>query len=151
MHSRIFQLSKKPEDYIDSGYYDYDHWFTNSVADYVSDGCNRDEDIKWLQNCVNGITFGKDEDGEYLIIENKNEYFAKAFARFKVLLNDIKDCTIEDFAKGIQEIWIMKNLHEEKWGFYVEVNDELMPFDNFVRVYNKKEKFYIGGTVDYHY
>lgn len=153
MHSRIFQLSKKPigrEDYITEMNY-WNHWFLHSVADYVTDDCDRNEDIEWLQNATNGISFGKDEYGEYLVIESKAEYFEQAFTRFKELLNDIKYCTIEDFAKGIQEVYIMKNIHEEKWGFYVEINDELMPFDNFIRAYNVQDKFYIGGTVDYHY
>lgn len=153
MHSRIFQLSKEPikkEDYIDEGCYAYDNWFLNSVADYVSDGCDRDEDIKWLQDCVKGITFGSDENGEYFVIESKEEYFARAFERFKELLDSIKDCTIQDFTTEIQELWIMKNIYEDKFGFYVDICDELMTFDHFVRVFSEQDKFYIGGTVDYH-
>lgn len=153
MHSRIFQVSKKPierKEYLDAGYYDYDHWFTREVADYVSSDCNRAEDIKWLQNCVDGITFGKDENGEYFIIESKVKYFEDAFKKFAELLNNINKCTVEDFAKGIQEVWIMRNVYEDKFGFYVDINDELMPFDHFVRLYNEKEKYYIGGTIDYH-
>ena len=48
MHSRIFQVSEKPidkADYIGESDY-WDHWFTNSVADYVSEDCYRDEDLK---------------------------------------------------------------------------------------------------------
>lgn len=153
MHSRIFQISKKPierKEYIDSGYYEYDHWFTREIADYVSSDCNRDEDIKFLQNCSKGIAFGKDENGEYFIIENKEEYFASAFEKFKKLLDDIKDCTIKDFTTEIQEFWIMKNIYEDKFGFYVDINDELMTFDHFMRVFSEEDKFYIGGTVDYH-
>lgn len=153
MHSRIFQVSKQPikkEDYIGSDYYDYDHWFFHSIADYVSDDCYRNEDIQWLQDCVNGITFGNDDNGEYFIIENKEEYFESAFKKFKELLDSLKDCTIKDFTTEIQEFWIMKNVYEDKFGFYVDIDDELMTFDHFIRVFSEKDKFYIGGTVDYH-
>lgn len=48
MHSRIYQISKTPidrDDYIEESKY-YDHWFLNSVADYVDDDTNRDDDIE---------------------------------------------------------------------------------------------------------
>ena len=67
MHSRIYQISKTPidrDDYIEESNY-YDHWFTSSIADYVSGDTNRDDDIEWLQNCyVNkGLSFGQDKNG----------------------------------------------------------------------------------------
>lgn len=153
MHSIIFQVSEKPidkADYIDESNYIYDHWFTNSVADYVSNSCYRDEDLKWFEDCAKGITCGKDENGEYFIITSKEEYFESAFNRFKKLIDDIKDCTINDFAEGIDEIWSIKNVYEDKYGFYVDIDDDLMSLDSFVRLCNKNVKYYIGGTVDYH-
>lgn len=152
MHSRIFQISKQPikeEDYIDESNY-YDHWFTNSIADYVSDNCNRNEDIKWLKDASKGIIFGNDENGGYFIIESKEEYFEDAFKKFKELLGKVADCTIQDFVNGIHEMWLLKTFYEEKFGFYVDLDGELLSFDSFIRYCAIEEKYYIGGTIDYH-
>ena len=75
MHSRIYQISTNPihkDDYIDESNY-YDHWFTNSVADYVNGDTNRADDIKRLKSCYDnsGLLFGVDNDGEYFIVEDK--------------------------------------------------------------------------------
>ena len=152
MHSRIFQVSMEPidkDDYIEESYY-YDHWFTNSVADYVSDDCDRKKDIQWLKDCVNGIAFGYDDHGVCFVVKSKEEYFSRAFDAFKNVLERIKDCTIEEFATGIDGMWKLKDLYEEKFGFYVDADGELMAFDSFVRHCTVGRKYYIGGTVDYH-
>lgn len=157
MHSRIFQVSKEPidkEDYIDESNYIYDHWFTNSVADYVSNSCYRDEDLKWFEDCYEekGIKFGVDDNGEYLIIESKVKYFEKSFKRFKELLEKINSYDITGFTKGIDEFWELKNEYEEKYGFYIHLDgDELMTLDDFARTHPENVKFYIGGTIDYHF
>ena len=153
MHSRIFQVSMEPIDkneYITESDY-YDHWFTNSVANYVSDDCDAYDDVKWLQDCVKGITFGGDENGVYLIIKDKEKYFEDAFRQFKATLDVLKGCTIQDFTKGILDMYGLKNAYEEKFGFYVETEDNgLITMDNFIRIYPENEKFYIGGTINYH-
>lgn len=153
MHSRIFQISKEPidkADYIDSGYYDYDHWFTNSVADYVSDDCNRDADIEWLKSCAKGLIFDKDNYGDYFVVKNKEDYFESKFKTFQTSLDKIKECTIEDFSNGMLGIWSLKNAYEEKFGFYVDVDGEVISFDSFVRCFAVNEKWYVGNTLDYH-
>lgn len=153
MHSRIFQVSMEP---IEKDYYicesDYwESWFLNSIADYVNDDCDRTEDIQWLKDCCdNAMTFGQDKNGDYFIINSKTKYFEKAFERFKLALDKIKDTTIDDFAQGIFEVWQLKNAHEDRFGFYADVDGELMTFDAFVRLCATGEKYYIGGTIDYH-
>lgn len=152
MHSRIFQVSLNPIsdlDYITESDY-WDHWFTNSVADYVNGDCDRNNDIKWLTKCAKGYTIGSDENGEYLIITSKTEYFSLAFKYFKETLDKIKDYTVENFAQGFHEMWSLKNAYEEKFGFYVDADGELLSFDSFVRLCAEGEKYYIGGTIDYH-
>jgi hypothetical protein len=155
MHSRIFQVSEKPidkADYIGESDY-WDHWFTNSVADYVSEDCYRDEDLKWFEDCYehHGIEFGKDDNGEYLIIKSKHKYFENNFAKFMETIDKISTYTIDDFINGIFEMWHLKNAYEEKFGFYIEVDGYgLITMDNFVRELPENVKFYIGGTIDYH-
>ena len=153
MHSRIFQVSLEPIDewdYITESYY-WDHWFTREIADYVDDATNRDDDIKWLMECCDGFTFNKDDKGEYFIVEDKEVYFKKNFERFMQTIDKIKDYTLEDFSKGFFEMWELKDAYEDKFGFYVDADGEVMNFDSFVRGCAKDAKYYIGGTLDYHW
>lgn len=155
MHSRIFQVSTEPidkADYITESDY-YDHWFTHSIADYVNGNCYRDEDLKWLEDCYDekGIKFGVDDNGEYLIIESKKAYFENSFNKFMETLDKIKNYTIDDFAQGFFEMWILKESYEDKFGFYMDTEDNgLITIDSFVRTYPENVKVYIGGTIDYH-
>lgn len=156
MHSRIFQVSTEPidrDEYITESDY-WDHWFTNSIADYTSDRCNRADDIEWLKDCYEekGIEFGKDGSGEFLIIRNKVKYFEKAYGRFQELLEQIGKYDMFHFINGIDEMWSLKNEYEEKFGFYMDTDDNgLITLDNFVRTYPENVKLYIGGTIDYHF
>lgn len=152
MHSRIFQVSMEPihkGEYISESDY-YDHWFTNTWADYVSDDCNREDDIKWLAECAKGYVVNKDAHGDYLIVYNKEDYFADAFETFKEELIKIGCPTLTEFASGI-DLYRLNSSYEEKCGFYVDVDGELMTFDAFVRGCAQGEQCYIGGTVDYHF
>ena len=160
MHSRIFQLSETPideADFIEESYY-FDHWFTREIADYVNGDTNRDDDINWLKSFANGVEFGCDGDGEFLIVNSKEDYFASSFETFKQCLDKVNQkCNIEDFVKGVGEMWSLKNAHEDRFGFYVDVCYEagcvgdMMSFDEFVRGANVGIKYYIGNTIDYHF
>lgn len=153
MHSRIFQVSLEPIDkwdYIEESDY-WDHWFTREIADYVDDDTNREEDIKWLISCCDGLILHKDDKGEYFIVKNKEAYFAKKFERFTQTIDKIKDYTLKDFTEGFFEMWGLKDAYEDKFGFYVDADGEVMNFDSFVRACAKDEKYYIGGTIDYHW
>lgn len=152
MHSSIFQVSETPiekSDYIRESDY-WDHWFTNTHADYVAES-DREEDIKWLKEIgYKGIEFGEDEHGEFLIVTSKTDYFAKKFMRFATALADISKMTLADFASARASIWKLEDAFEDKYGFYIDVDDELLTFDEFVRYCGNGDKYYIGGTVDYH-
>lgn len=98
MHSRIFQVSMEPieeENYICEAEY-CDHWFTREIANYVSDDCDRDGDIKRLANIAKGYSVGEDDNGEYIIITNKEEYFSYAYVKFMEALNKIGKPTLEE-------------------------------------------------------
>lgn len=152
MHSRIFQVSLDPiatEDYIEESLY-WDHWFVNEIADYITDS-DRSEDIKWLKGCYDGLTFGKDNNGDYFIVESKEQYFQPKFKRFKNEVDSIKSCTLGEFTKEIGAVWELKNAYEDRFGFYVDLNGELFNFDTFIRICVPQGKYYIGGTIDYHF
>ena len=156
MHSRIFQVSINPiekADYIDESHY-CDHWFTNQIADYVSDNCNRNDDIEWLKNCINGCGFGADNYGEYLVVNSREEYFNNAFEDFKEIVDRLSVVTLQEFTnkyKVSYDVWAIKNTYEDKNGFYIDADGELMPFDKFIRWCAIGEKYYFGATIDYHY
>ena len=157
MHSRIFQVSTEPIekcDYIIESDY-WDHWFTNSFADYVNDDCDREYDISWLDSCYGTdiLEFGVDNNGNYFIIKNKQKYFEGKYNRFVETIEKIKNCTIDEFIKSIgHEIWTLKDAYEDKFGFYIQTSENgLITLDSFMRAYPEGTKFYIGGTIDYHY
>lgn len=158
MHSRIYQTSTTPidrDDYIDEGHY-YDHWFTNSVADYVNGDTNRDDDIEWLQNCYGdkGLSFGRDDNGEYFIVEDKTKYFESNFVKFQNELKELSKKTLEDFMIGERNMlfYRIKELYNDEFGFYVQ--DDFCgcsTFDSFMRYATVGTKYYIGATIDYHF
>ena len=155
MHSRIFQVSMEPinkADYIVESDY-WDHWFTNTWADYVSEDCDRKDSIEWLKNCyeTKGIKFGTDDNGEYFIVKNKQAYFENSFKAFTDILEEIAKYTIEDFTYGFIEMYSLKQAYENKYGFYVDADGELMTLDSFIRGCATGEIYYIGNTIDYHF
>jgi len=157
MHSKIYQISTTPIDkcnYIEEDDY-YDHWFTNSIADYVSENTDRDDDIKWLEDCLcnEGLSFGTDNNGEYFIVSNKAKYFESKFEEFKKMLKELSNATFDDFI-GYQcdsQMYRLREVYEDKFGFYVDQDGDLMVFDEFIRRSHGSEKYYIGATIDYHF
>lgn len=158
MHSRIFQISKQPigeSDYIEESRY-WDHWFTNSHADYVSDETNRAGDIEWLRSCYSNreLAFGIDDGGEYFTIEDKTKYFAPKFEEFQKIIKQLTDSTLDNFAtaKLEMDVYRLNSAYEDKHGFYVDGDScGLCSLDDFIRWNDKGEKFYIGATIDYHF
>lgn len=158
MHSRIYQISKDPilvEDYICEHDY-YDHWFTNSVADYVNGDTNRADDIAWLKECYEncGLIFGVDGGGEYFIIEDKTKYFADKFASFQKALETLGAMTVEEFSCNSQLHRAYSSLvfaYNDDLGFYVDEDNFPRSLDEFVRGNEVGTKFYIGATIDYHF
>ena len=158
MHSRIFQISKNPidkEDYIEESNY-WDHWFTNSVADYVNGDTDRDNDIQWLKNCYGdtGLSFGVDNGGEYFIITDKAKYFASNFETFQKTLKELSEITLDDFVNGQcgVQMHILKSTYDDDLGFYVDGDDTgMQTFDDCIRYSENGTKFYIGSTIDYHW
>lgn len=153
MHSIIFQVSMDPIkkcDYITESDY-WDHWFTREIADYVSDSKRRTTDIDLLVLCKKGINVSADTYGEFLIITDREKYFQTAFDSFKKAVENIKDFTITEFINASSyDIWKVSNAYEDKHGFYINADGELITLDEFVRSCALNEKYYIGGTLYYH-
>ena len=158
MHSRIYQISKEPIqkcDYIEEDNY-YDHWFTNSIADYVNGNTDRGDDIKWLKDCCEdkGLSFGSDDNGEYFVINDKMKYFTQNFEAFQKALKKLSNTTFDDFVSGESGIFLyrLKEAYNDKFGFYVECEScGCETFDGFMRCAEVGVKYYIGATIDYHF
>lgn len=158
MHSRIYQISKEPIykcDYIEEDYY-HDHWFTNSIADYVNGNTDRDDDIKWLKDCYEkyDLSFGVDGNGEYFVVNDKTKYFAQNFEEFQKALKELSSATFDDFVSGKCGIFLyrLNEAYNDKFSFYVECEGcGCETFDEFMRYAEVGTKYYIGATIDYHF
>lgn len=160
MHSRLYQISKTPidrDDYIEEDKY-YDHWFTSSVADYVDGDTDRDDDIEWLQNCYGnkGLSFSKDDSGEYFIVEDKTKYFEAKFKEFQKELKELSEKTLDEFMSGESDMsmYRLKTSYDDDCNFYIDDNYEyhgVATFDRFMRSATEGTKYYIGATIDYHF
>lgn len=155
MHSRIIQLevtaidkSNLMEDY------NIPDWFTEGVADYVAES-DRKEDLKWIKDAI----FGSSKHAGLYETENlveihdiqafQEDYFR---GRYNTLQDEVAKMTLNDFTNGFQAYRIA-SLARDRFGFYIYINSELMPVDDFIRSLDmlNQKVFYIGGTLDYHY
>ena len=152
MHSRIFQASMEPikeNDYMCEADY-YDHWFTKEWADYVSDECDRDTSIEWLKDCAKGYIVSEDDNGNYFVVTNKEEYFKDSYDAFMNALDELGKPTLKEFVNGFS-LYSLRNAYEDKGGFYIDADGELMTFDEFIRECAANEKYYLGAVLDYHF
>lgn len=159
MHSRIFEVSTEPipqDEYMTDSYFDYDHWFFKTIADYVMDDEHREGSVKWL---LDSLAVG---DGLVTIEGDSfqlHEGFHTAYwnGRHRAFLEKAEamgNITAEQFAEGGASMLLYQaaELHEDKFGFYVVArdDDDLITIDEFIRYAQIGRRYYIGGTVDYH-
>lgn len=158
MHSRIFQISKKPvEDRIsEDRYYD---GFVGRIADYVDELDTEEqlESIRWLAETP-GIRV-KDIEGETTItIVDKKAYFAGKLAEFQNVLKELEKTSLENFIANSGTVdygvWQMSESYEDTFGFYVDDYDEqfgIITLDKFMRKADEGSVWYIGAVTDYHF
>lgn len=155
MHSRIIQISKEKidkDDYIEES----DYWdnFVGPIADYVSEDTDRDGDIEWFVEILkDSIEYNKDE--ESFTIKDRKKYFERSYDKFMKILNEISDTmTLDKYMSPCDTvIYSLKSTYDDKFGFYIDDKGEyhgLSTLDNFMRYAEDGQKFYIGGTMDYH-
>lgn len=159
MHSRIFQISKKPvEDRIsEDRYYD---GFVGRIADYVDelDTDGQLESIRWLAETP-GIRVNNIGDATATItIVDKKAYFAGKLAEFQNALKELEKTNLENFIANSGTVdygvWQMSEAYEDTFGFYVDDYDEqfgIISFDKFMRKADEGNVWYIGAVIDYHF
>lgn len=113
MHSRIFVYSKDniadKSSVFTSSF--NDHWFTNTIADYVVDS-NLHEDIKWLKAIFSDLPIVVDDKNNFIIAHNdfQSKYFNSKYDSFTKLLSEIiNTITLNKFSSKdiniLNELW----------------------------------------------
>lgn len=155
MHSRIFQVSKErnAEPISESRYEDY---FIPSIADYVVKVADVEDDYKWLTDINKGLKVETKDGVTTLTIVSKKEYFEKSFNEFQEYLKTVSEYSIDEFidSKNWLVFYNLRNSYDEKYGFYVDDNDEyfgIASFDEFMRNVNDGDVFYLSTVFDYHF
>ena len=159
-HSKIIQLSGSPvakEEYIEESMY-YDG-FVGSVADYISDETDREEDIEWLaENLKGAAEISKDPlSRETITVKDKVAYFSPKYTSWISKIGELRLTDLESFAgkgKGKYKLdsdmdWL-NDLYNDRHNIYIDCGG-LQTLDSFMRRAANGATYYIGGTVDYHY
>lgn len=159
MHHTIFQIMSTPiskADYISECNF-YDHWFTKSIADYVSDDVNRDVLIasfrKWLEN-FGSCKFDEKSASLTLYAGFHESYFKYKYKRFKKEIASFEKITLQEFCHDHYRIdSLLSNLQSafsESFEDYVS-SDEFEPItmDEFLRTAEIGTPYFIGGVLDY--
>ena len=160
MHSRIFQVATVPvdkEDYISESDF-CEHWFVESIADYVSSGNNRTEDIKHLRDWLepNKVAAFDEKGGSFTVLPGgKEAYFAQAYKAFVAARAKTHAMGLPEFSSASAfagEMWRMSNAFCDKFSYYVSSDEfETIPLDEFIRAAEPGTRYFIGGTLDYHF
>ena len=161
MHSRIFQLERSKGDIDDYSLEEYDfnydskhEWFIGQVADYVNEDTDKNEDVEWflacMEECNRFFTINRtDTEVESITFSPgfKRMYF---FERFNKLQQTVDEMNLDDFTSSIKA-YRLRQLVEEKFGFYVCCENNLQSMDDFVRdLPDAETTYYFGNTIDYH-
>lgn len=161
MHSRIFQISKKPilpEEYANvSTILDNNVDFVGNVADYVIVADDPVYDIiNWLFRRP-GISGKEEAPGIYYFTINKHIYFKDKYEDFCNILKDISDnMDFEMFCNNsvTYKLYCLTETHDEQTGLWIADHDlyeDMITLDSFVRNTDEGCKYYIGSVFDYHY
>ena len=166
-HERIIQIEKCPISDVGKTtadgiiWRDYDRWFLGSVADYVRYDEYHDETIELFIQYL--CSFGpyvevfNDEEEQWLVFKEGfiQAYFAKLFPIFKEALQKLVDNASVETLCGYELSALLYPLNEinyDRGGTYIDsIGKGLVPLNYFIREIEPNVRYYIGGTVDYHF
>jgi hypothetical protein len=157
VHSRIYQITTAPvkkEDYISEHDF-FDHWFTDSIADYVSGDVDRAADIKWLRDGLADIAAFSTFDSFVIVPRGREAYFTRAYESFVAAREKTIELGLAEFASNGEFgglMYQMRNAFCDKYAFYVSSDEfDTIPLDEFIRKAEIGRRYYVGGTLDYHF
>ncbi len=157
MHSRIFQVSRRPidkQDYIDeSRYYE---GFVGSIADYVdsmSDEAIAEaiESLKWVLG--DAVEF---KDRSFTVVD-KYKFFAPIFANWLKQCRELHDVMdLESFSDDSMSLKMFgfSQSYNDKYDYYMDDNGEWagnQTLMDFMRYAKEGDTFYLGNVIDYHF
>jgi len=156
-HSRIYQISIKPileEDYLLADNF-LDHWFTYTIADYVSDDTDRAEDIQCLKEILSRSAEFESENSFIIKPGGKEKYFQKAYLTFISQCKKAASMELSEFV-SISELSVLvfniKNTYCDEYSVYVSSDAfGTIPLDEFIRSAEIGKRYFIGSTLDYHF
>lgn len=169
MHSRIFELytndtieEKLTEDEVLELVQ-----YVNTSADYVIEQFNerRKDSIEWIgQNFGNVLKISTEKEEFIFNKETPSIYFMPKFAQFKKAIKDL-DSYVSSKSVEIMtgptdlsyKMYILTNLYEEKDGFLILYEREVMSLDYFIRYIGPsllqsdiEITLHFGKVYDYH-
>jgi hypothetical protein len=115
---------------------------------------SRAVDIEWLGKEAKGFNVGCDDNGDFIVVTDKVEYFSQKYDNFKEIISGLSSCCIEKFINGISlRMYNLIESYNDRFNFYIYDNNNggFHTFDMFVRHCEINKKYYIGNTFDYHY
>ena len=163
MHSKIIQLETLPIEAVGMICPDdfCDHWFTNSIADYVDDDQDSEDTLETLKAILGAhpdhVEFFNDEDGKGVIFREgfTRAFYAGQFGAFQDALKALEaKATLENFCNGKvdQAMYDLNSAYDDEYGYYISSSDVgLKTLNRFLRYMKPDTKYYFGGTVDYHF
>ena len=131
-HSRIYQIADKPVDtdnYICESDF-FEHWFVGSIADYVSDDCNRTVDINSLKSLLKHRKAADfdEQNGSFVILPGgKEAYFAQNYDAFISHRDRILNVSLTEFAscgEFAEAVRLMGYAFNDEYGYYTRVNED---------------------------
>lgn len=160
MHSRIFEISHTPiapEEYLKE--YSIPDWFCGAIADYVDEDTDRKSDIEWLLQYLKGAATYSEEDSSLIFQPNaKKKAFSANYIAFRESLNALLSVSEEVFSGESHDqdlsmmMYRLKEAYSNEFGFYIYSHGwGLRTLDEWLRDADLSKKYYIGGTLDYHF
>jgi len=160
MHRTIYQIMSAPisknEHICESDF--FDHWFTKSIADYISEDVNQDALIASFRERLEKLGSCKfdEENTSFTLYAGFHEsYFKHKYEKFKKQVESFEKITFQEFCHDNSRIdSLLSNLQSafsESFEDYVS-SDEFEPItmDEFLRTAEIGTPYFIGGVLDYH-
>lgn len=108
---------------------------------------------------VDVLTEKTDEDEEVLCVVFregfKQAYFSRLYPLFEKALQELVEKTsLEAFCENELDLLLysLNKINDDRFGTYISSEENgLRTINDFIRNLEPNEKYYIGGTADYHY
>jgi len=154
----IYQISHlpiKPEDYI--AFCSIPEAFFATNAEYLVEDTDRQTAIKELMDSLSSIVVpSRDCESFTFKTHAKQTYFRRRHSVFVEKAAELADVSIDAFVGQTPypigtAMYELNRAYCDKFGSYVIIDGEMIPFDQWLRDDSLKETYYIGGVLEYHY